>query len=224
MTDYTKHIEKIEFLLRVIGPTEALDAAITLMQAATPLSSEEERKHIARAICIARHDTDGSFTALSTAAVEALVLRERAAARAEGAAELSACKAEVRKLQELYDDAIDDLGSTGAELAACNADIERLREENEKLTTWGPLRRLNDEWTAVEAALQIKLTERDAENERLRAENEVHVVFIDSYESRTTELETKLTNLRAAAERVIEDRSVACASFLDLRDAIEASK
>lgn len=77
---YEKHIEAL-LDARCDGgnPTEALDAAIELMRAAEPKDEAAERQHCMRA---AAEISDGSVSGQER--VAALLMRERAAARAEG--------------------------------------------------------------------------------------------------------------------------------------------
>lgn len=218
MTDYAKHIETGNRWLSSRGDAihaemgDFVTSAIELMRAATPKSAEAEREHVAREICMARHDTDGSFTALSTAGVEALVLRERASARAEGYAQQEDA---IRKCETAIAEEMCETSRLSVQLSAAQAEIATLKEVVEARDNYvdelkAEIARLRAEYDQdhkmlidVAYALQAKLTERDAEIERLRRIDAQDHIDRDVTLQELERVSTKLTNLRAAAARAV---------------------
>lgn len=211
MTDYTKHIEALKESKRNgrLLPDEhrAVDAAIELMQAATPKGAEAERDYC-------RWRTEEQFHGRHLGLTDVAFLeRERAAARAEG---FEAMEAACRFNEE--------------QLAAARAEIERLRANYVKAVEDYAAARVEGyvdgksdagaEWTEGSVALAGVLAEACDKYE-------IQLARADKQHDRALDLETKLTNLRAAAERVLDswdtDEDVN-GSHLALRAAIEASK
>lgn len=238
MSDYAKHIEVLDGYARIgsLDPylVPALTAASELMRAAAK-SHEERASRV------------GEAPADYAARMEAMDNTLRAAALAEGYARgkvdyLDAYldKEQERKIEsEASAREIADVErELQNKLSAAQAEIEQLRVEYDQ-----DHRML----VGVAHALETKLTERDAEIERLRAENARtdanyrHACELRSSAQRQLEpsllregaLQTKLTNLRAAAERAEQQLRV-CGKWRglvavigvadDVLNAIEASR
>lgn len=191
MTDYAKHIEVLERNINEWSDGErvaATRAAIELMRAAMPKDAEAEREH-----CLAVAYEWAKPLSLDSIPFELirptnLILRERAAARAEGdtVGYTRACLTRVAEVE--------------AELSAAQAEsAERLRVA---LACGREL-----------AAAKVKAAQAEGEYQRLLKSHAAAKAQIerlhDAWEhdlklADVETLETKLTNLRAAANAAVD--------------------
>lgn len=204
MTDYTKHIETGNQWLSSRGDAiraemgDFVTAAIELMRAAAPKDAEAERVRCSNVA--ASFDFDARSTRRDRAEV---LLSERAAARADGRA--------LEQAEWL------DL-NLGGKLSAAQAAAKMWEVRATDLANRiDPRMQL----PTTEERLREKLSAAQAEIARLRTQSEVRRERNIGCDA----LQTKLTNLRAAAERVLLDGdSERIGSWKNLYDAIEASR
>lgn len=211
-----EHLENLERLLAYhkhagMGPgstwADALQYAIDLMNAAKPLDEAAERGHCT-AVLFAILDAEGGF---GSNAFEDLLIRERAQTRAEGYAQGRADNpnwGNLRRLNEEWEGVERDLK---ARLSAAQAEIAQNRGAH--LDTHNRLRDV----AALRDGAEAQLSAAQEEIEILK-QNLIH----DGSTSRAenVDLETKLTNLRTAAER---QRDYRC-TYAKFCEAIEASR
>lgn len=253
MTDYAKHIEALESLRQpaYLDPrhVEALTAAIELMRAAAPKSPEEERELVQQVTAEIPLAPDLA----SRIAIRDQILDLRAAARAEGYArgqtqeavdyvmkdhaeaadmiartiraerELSAAQAEIERLRAKLDLETERLPiEFGAQIAERDAEIERLRAGQASISA---VRTTQNDVGYLRAALD----NQRADATEAREVRDAAVSAMDCAKQERNALETKLTNLRAAAERALHElnTSPSHGSYVArpiLEDAIEASR
>jgi hypothetical protein len=214
MTDYAKHIETLQQTAsHDMHAREALTAAIELMRAATPKSPEDEREQVRKAVLAGPiYGVDRIVRDLAAA---------RAEGYAQAKADLQTEYAKGHRVgyeagsQAQLDEPCDHIRRSCEEvgcrapiearlvfaLSAAQAEIARLRRESDATPDQfllnqhiEQLQTVNQAFILTAKELQTKLTERDAEIERLRDER-------DSADRVMRHLDIKLTNLRAAAER-----------------------
>ncbi len=233
--DYKKHIEVLTEL-RTARPEqhserrrEAVTAAIELMRAAEPKDSEAEREHCREVVKAFTLGADETFDYPEECRemrsnMRHTLMSERAAARAEGYARAVAEKTVFASTAHVQ--CMNDLSTAKAEIEwFLQIASERTALADEYAT------KLTETQAEIERLAKVNCVligqsvydddrreELQAEIERLRALCE-HNTFVNM-----TTLSTKLVNLRAAAERVRDRGWVTGEDYAILNAAIEASR